>query len=201
MNSRVVNELGTPQLTKERMVVAITERIRCARSWCQKYWQLLCNPDLRCQAKFQLYKLFVRPILTYGCEVWKLESRLCKKLLRFECGILLEIYKSKYPHRHPKRLRPSIRAVYRRYRDTDVVEHVKNERLSWRALLEIEERALERNSTEPERYVHWLDQTTTKAAHRKNCTNRSSPLRSILKRSTRINSGTLLIKNLDRAPD
>lgn len=151
------HKLGIPELSEEEMVLEIAERIKCARLWCQRYWQLLCDPDLHCQAKFQLYKFFVRPILTYGCEVWTLDDRSSKKLLRFECATLLEIYKSKYPHRHPKRLRPNMRAVYKRYRDTDIVDHVRNERMNWKKLLRIEERALGRRSKKSNKRVHWWD--------------------------------------------
>lgn len=159
MQNKTVTEhkLGIPQLSAKEMVLEIAERIRCARLWCQRHWELLCDPDLHCQAKFQLYKFFVRSILTYGCEVWTLDDRSSKKLLRFECATLLEIYKSKYPHRHPKRLRPSMRAVYKRYRDTDVVDHVRNERLNWKKLLRIEERALGKRSKRSHKRVHWWD--------------------------------------------
>ncbi|CAG9787744.1 unnamed protein product [Diatraea saccharalis] len=141
------------------MGIEITERIRCARLWCQRYWKLLCNPDLRCQTKFCIYKLFVRPILSYGCEVWILNNRLANKLIRFECGILIEIYKSKYPHRHPKRLRPNIRSVYKQYHDSDIVDYIRNERLNWRTLLKIEEKAISYSYKKTGKRVHWWDQS------------------------------------------
>lgn len=158
------NSLGIPQLTREQMGPEIRERIRCARLWCQRYMKLLCNPHLTSRAKFNLYKIFVRPILTYGCELWSLSEYQCKKILRFESGILVAIYKSKYPPRHPKRLRPDLSAVYRRYRERDVVNYVNCERLSWTELLEHEERALrdERCS----QAVHWWDRRNLKSTPR-----------------------------------
>lgn len=151
------HSLGIPQLSREQMVLEITERLRCARLWCQRYWKLLCNPDLRCRAKFQLYKFFVRPILTYGCELWDLDELNARKLQRFECGLLVEIYKSKYPQRHPHRLKPNVRAIYNRYRTSDVVEHVNSERLRWATLLRDEEIALRRPRRRPQHLVHWWD--------------------------------------------
>ncbi|CAB3254795.1 unnamed protein product [Arctia plantaginis] len=76
-------------------------------------------------------------------------------MLRFESGILVAIYKSKYPPRHPKRLRPDLSAVYRRYRERDVVNYVNCERLSWTELLEHEERAL--RDLRCSQAVHWWD--------------------------------------------
>lgn len=154
--SSVEHKLGIPQLNPKQMTLEIAERIRCARMWCQNHRELLRDHNLHYQVKFQLYKFFVRPILTYGCEVWSLDDRSSKKLLRFECATLLEIYKSKYPHRHPKRLRPNIGAVYRCYRNTDVVDHVVNERLTWSQLLNVEEKAFGRRKRGRKR-VRWWD--------------------------------------------
>lgn len=135
----------------------ISNRVRCARMWCQRHWEVLCNPTVRSCIKFQLYKLFVRPLLTYRCEVWTLDRRSSKKLERFEQEILLEIYKSKYPHRHPKRLRPNIRLVYQKYRNTDILEYIENERLDWTSLLELEKMSLKCQNCTCEKHVKWWD--------------------------------------------
>ncbi|KAJ8723304.1 hypothetical protein PYW08_003216 [Mythimna loreyi] len=138
------NILGIPQLSRKRLILEITERLRCAKLWCLRFWSVLCNPDLRCRSKFQLYKFFVRPILTYGCELWDLDKCNSHKLQRFEISLLVEIYKSKYPQRHPNRLKPNIRTVYTKFGTSNVVDHIKNERLCWSKLLKEEELALRR---------------------------------------------------------
>ncbi|CAG9562522.1 unnamed protein product [Danaus chrysippus] len=135
----------------------VSERVRCARLWCYRHWSILCDPKLQRKVKFQIYKQFVRPIVTYGCETWCLDERSCKKLLRFECSVLLQVYKSKYPHRHPKRLRPKIKDVYCRYRDTHVVDHVRRQRLDWNQLLQCEENAWKRVQTKTGQQIHWWD--------------------------------------------
>ena len=144
MPSHNYNRLGILQLTRKKLLLEIIERVRCARLWCQRFWRVLCNPDLRCRSKFQLYKFFVRPILTYGCELWDLDKYASNRLQRFEIALLLEIYKSKYPQRHPHRLKPNIRTVYSKFRTCNVVDHIKNERLCWSLLLKKEEAALRR---------------------------------------------------------
>lgn len=156
-NCELSNSLGIPSLTRAQMGPEIAERIRCARQWCQRHWPLLCNPDLTSRSKFELYKAFVRPILTYACELWHLTACESKKLLRCEAAILLEIYKSKYPQRHPKRLKPSLRSVYKHFHGTDIVAHVNCERLRWKDLLKHEERALRRQRDRTPRCVHWWD--------------------------------------------
>lgn len=140
----ILKQFGIPCLNSRKTALEVTERIMCARLWCSRHWSVLCDPELHSRAKFQLYKMFVKPILSYGCEVWNLDSRCMKKLIRFESSTLLEIYKSKYPRRHQKRLHASIYDVYGRYRDVNILDHVCNERLSWHHLLKLEERALKR---------------------------------------------------------
>lgn len=155
MKSLNDNRLGIPQLPRKRMNLEIIKRLRCAKLWCQRYWEVLCNPDLRCRSKFQLYKFFVRPILTYGCELWKLDKHNSNKLQRFEISLLIEIYKSKYPQRHPNRLKPNIRTVYTKFGTSNIVDHIHNERLSWSTLLKKEEVALRRRSRRS--CVHFWD--------------------------------------------
>lgn len=149
------NRLGIPQLSRKHLVLEVTERLRCAKQWCLRFWRVLCHPDLRCRSKFQLYKFFVRPILTYGCELWDLDKCNSIKLQRFEIGLLLEIYKSKYPQRHPNRVKPNIRTVYSKFGTSNVVEYVKNERLRWSMLLKKEEIALRRRRSRRPRVRFW----------------------------------------------
>lgn len=156
-NCGAVTRLSPSLLNAKEMALELAERLRRARQWYQRYWKVLCHPDLHYRTKFQLYRFFVRPILTYGCELWTLNNQTAKRLRRFEYSVLLEIYKSMYPHRHPKRLRPNLISVFGRYQDVDVVEYVKNERLTWSVLLENEQRALRNNSLKRTKRVHWWD--------------------------------------------
>lgn len=137
-------QFGIPCLNRQQTVLEVSERIFCARLWCSRHRSVLCDPELHSRAKFQLYKMFVKPILTYGCEVWTLDSRCMKNLIRFESSTLSEIYKSKYPRRHPKRLQANIYHVYGKYRDVNILDHVCNQRLNWNYLLRHEERAFKR---------------------------------------------------------
>lgn len=140
------------------MALEITERLRCAKLWRDRFRKILCNRRLSWRAKFQLYKLFVRPILTYGCEVWNLDNCNSRKLLQFEIRLLCKIYKSNFSRSDPNRVRLSIRTVYNVYQTSDVLEHVKNERLRWDALLKNEERALSRRCRRSRRSVRfWND--------------------------------------------
>ncbi|GBP70384.1 hypothetical protein EVAR_45651_1 [Eumeta japonica] len=120
----------------------ISRRIRSARRLCYRYRSLFRSQTLDRRLKFTVYKFFVRPLLTYGCEVWRLTRRAARRLWRFEIGVLVEIYKSKYPRRHPKRLRPDLRMVYASYDETDVVRHAQSERLRWGTLLRQEKNAI-----------------------------------------------------------
>lgn len=152
---RILQKIGIFQLNGTQMLLETSKRVKCARLWCRSHWSLLCNPKLHCKTKFLMYKLFVRPILIYGCEVWNLNKRCCEKLLRFEYSILLEIFKSMYPRKHPERLRPTFESVYYRFQDSNIIEHVKNQRLRWNYLLQCEKRAVRHRNLR----IQWWDQT------------------------------------------
>lgn len=158
--ARALRKFGIPSLNQSKMGPTIRARLKCARQWCFRFWQVLVNPGLNSKAKFQLYKLFVRPILTFGCEVWNLDQRSSKKLLEFEGAILTEIYKSKYSKRDPRRLKPNLDAVYARYRNQNVLSHIKNERLSWADLLNAECVAV-RGPDPAKKHICWADLGTS----------------------------------------
>lgn len=134
--------LGIPCLTAAQMNQELACRIRCARLWCQRHWHVLTASNLDTQGKFQLYVLLVRPILAYGCEVWPYGGCALKRLTQFEAAILIEIYKSKYHSKDPKRLKVKKQTVYSRYKYSDIVTYIENERLRWNELLPYEETAL-----------------------------------------------------------
>lgn len=156
------------------MYLETTNRIRCARMWCQRHWHLLRDPSLKRSAKFQFYKTFVRPILTYGCEVWTLDNRTKTRLQRFESSILFEIYKSKYPPRHPKRLRPNPFRVFAIFRDKGIVEHVTNDRATWDTLLCIEESVLNGRRAD-QKCISWKDSSGSRSKF----VNKQSELRAV----------------------
>lgn len=144
MPNNILRRFGIPQLSPEEMIFEIENRIQCAKSWCLQYSRFLSDRTINAKMKFELYRFFVRPILTYGCEVWALNRANSRKLLLFECSILTNICKSTYPYRYLKRLNPNLRKIYYRYRSPDVVHHVTNERLRWNALLVQERNTLNR---------------------------------------------------------
>lgn len=157
-SDRICNEhFGIPLLDRRQTLREITERVRCARVWCQRHWDVLVGSTIRLRRKFQLYAIFVRPILLYGCEVWKLDRRSSKKLLQFECSILCEIYKSVLPRRHPRRLRPNAKEVYSIFCDNNIIEHIYRTTISWNTLLYTEERALNQRKDRTAKRVHWWD--------------------------------------------
>lgn len=168
MPKNIRHKLGIPHLSPQQMALEIAERVRCARLWCQRYWAVLCNHGIHYRARFELYKFFVRPILTYGCELWRLDDHICRKLLRFECGVLVEIYKSKFPRRHPQRLRPNLRDVYSRFEGCDIIDYVNNERLHWPCLLRSEVMALRRSEMELDNTVCWWDRNRSRCASNAN---------------------------------
>lgn len=140
--ARALARLGIPRLNASQMTQEVACRIRCARLWCQRHWHVLTDSNLNNKGKFQLYMLLVRPILAYGCEVWPYGGCALKKLLQFEAAILIEIYKSKYHSKDPKRLKVKKVMVYSLYKYSDIATHIENERLRWNELLPYEETAL-----------------------------------------------------------
>lgn len=146
---------GVFDLQGGKMQSEVTERVRSARLWCHRHWPLITDPHLRRRVKFRLYRFFVLPILTYGCELWTINKLTIKRLMRFEISTLIEIYKSKYPVYHPKRLKPQPQVVYQQYGLPDVFQHVVCERVRWRTMLELEDTALK----EKRQRLRWWDQT------------------------------------------
>lgn len=140
--ARALARLGIPRLTAAQMTQEVACRIRCARLWCQRHWHVLTDSNLNTAGKFQLYMLLVRPILAYGCEVWPYGVRALKRFSQFEAAILIEIYKSKYHYKDPKRLKVKEVKVYSRYKYSDIATYLENERLRWNELLPYEETAL-----------------------------------------------------------
>lgn len=153
-NSQILQQLGYNYLNGRNMHQEVKERIRCAQLWCHRHKQLLVSPYIPRRIKFQLYKFFVRPILTYGCEFWRLDSRSIKNLLNVEFGILQDIYKSKYPLRHPKRIKPKIQTIFDHFRECNIIQHIRLERLMWDKLIKGEENFLRQK----EKQIRWWDQ-------------------------------------------
>lgn len=152
-NIKMLKRIGITQLTGQKLHQEIERRKHCARLWCNHHWRILTHNHFKRTLKFQLYKFLVRPILTYGCEFWILDDKSASNLLQFEYAILSEIYKSKYPSGHPKRANISTKSVFARYRTSDIVNHVRFERLRWDELLSGEETFMEENQSQ----VQWWD--------------------------------------------
>lgn len=153
-----LRRLGVPCISGvQKMGQEITTRIRCARKCYHKLRDVLRRPRSSTRAKYQLYKLLIRPVLTYGCEIWRLNASYTRRrLLQFESEILIEIYKTTYYcPRHPQRARPDLALVYKDYRNVNVITYVEREILRWDELLRIERVAVQRNYQGRRPVVRW----------------------------------------------
>ncbi|XP_055375392.1 uncharacterized protein LOC129608093 [Condylostylus longicornis] len=122
--------LGVVFSNSEDSSIAIKERISAANKSYFAHAKLLKSKLLTRSTKFKLYKTLIRPILTYGCEVWNLKVADCKMLSIFERKILRRLY-------GPVRMNGNIyRARYNHelealIRNRTIIRFIKSKRISW----------------------------------------------------------------------
>lgn len=71
---------------------AISERIQAASKALYAHGKLLRCRLLTSKMKLVIYATLIRPILTYGCEIWTLKANECNILRIFERKVLRKVY-------------------------------------------------------------------------------------------------------------
>jgi len=78
-----------------------------------------------------MYKVLVRPIALYACEVWPSTKTDEKKLAIFERKILRQIFGPKKNEETNEYERRTNDDVYELYKQPDIVAVMKNKRIGW----------------------------------------------------------------------
>ncbi|XP_055388265.1 uncharacterized protein LOC129616656 [Condylostylus longicornis] len=86
------NYLGMLLSSDRETSIAILRRIQSANKTYYAHRKLLHSGLLSRNQKLQMYKTLIRPVLTYGCEIWTLKSTDIGALASFERKILRGIY-------------------------------------------------------------------------------------------------------------
>ena len=83
--------LGSTVTTENRVEEEVKLRIASAARYSWSMSKVLNSNILSRRTKLKAYRTIIRPILTYGCETWRLTKDLERKLEVFENGILRRI--------------------------------------------------------------------------------------------------------------
>ena len=73
---------------------AVQDRLQAANRAFYMYAKVFRSRLISRNTKFRLYKTLIRPVLTYGCEVWKMKTKELNQIEIFERKILRRIFGS-----------------------------------------------------------------------------------------------------------
>lgn len=107
----------------------VQDRIRAGNACYFAHKKLLQSKLLSKKLKTSLYKTIIRPIVTYGCEVWSLTTTDEKNLRIFERKIIRKIYGARLENGiYIRRTNEEINAILE---DEDIVRFAKAQRIRW----------------------------------------------------------------------
>ncbi|XP_055386749.1 uncharacterized protein LOC129615538 [Condylostylus longicornis] len=110
--------------------IEILQRIQSANKTYYAHRKLLHSKLLSRNQKLQMYKTLIRPVLTYGCEIWTLKSTDISALASFERKILRGIYGPIRSDDGSYRIRYN-HEIENLIEKRNVIRFIKAERIGW----------------------------------------------------------------------
>jgi sorting nexin-29 len=123
--------LGSTMTSGNEVGVEIKARIASGARCLYSMKEIMKRRIISRGTKFQIYKTIIRPVVTYGCETWRLTRELERKLQVFEnsvmrriCGPVFDVEEGVWRRRHNRELREIAKMP-------TIVQWITSQRLRW----------------------------------------------------------------------